>query len=429
MRTVEDVACLGCGCTCDDIALVITDDRIVEARNACAMGVAWFGDGAAPARARKAGLDCRLDEAVEAIARMLQTASAPLIYLEPDVTCEAQGEAVALADLLRGGIDSVTSHAALASVLASQTRGRATATLGEVRNRADLLVFWGVDPALRYPRFETRYAPQPRGIHLPDGRRSRTVVAVDVGEGRGPADADVRVTIAPEDEASVLVALTSVLSTPSSASGLLLPSATLAPTRELASRISSARYAAIVTEIDHVPSSPGDQQRRAEALTLLSLAVNDATRGALLSLRGGGNRAGADAVLTSQTGFPLAVDFSRGYPRYQPWAGTASQRLSRGDIDAVLVLGAVTGIPSSVTSMLPREATCVIGPHASESVLSRGAAIIDTGLPSLHEEGTVLRMDDVPLPVRRRISGPPSTQTITRALRERIVASAGRRAS
>jgi len=45
----------------------------------------------------------------------------------------------------------------------------------------------------------------------------------------------------------------------------------------------------------------------------------------------------------------------------------------------------------------------VIGPRASVSVLSGGAAVIDTGLPSLHEEGTVLRMDDVPLPVRRRI--------------------------
>jgi len=429
IRTVEDVACLGCGCTCDDIALVIADERIVEARNACAMGVQWFGDGAAPARALKAGLDCRPDEAVEEIARLLQAASAPLIYLAPDVTCEAQREAVALADLLRGVLDTVTSDTALASVLAGQTRGRATATLGEVRNRADLVVFWGVDPALRYPRFETRYTPQPQGIHLPDGRRSRTVVAVDVGERRGPADADLRVTMAPDEEVPVLVALASALRAPSSWSGLPLRPAALTAVQELVARIGSGHYVAIVAEIAHMPSSPGDQARRAEALTLLSLAVNDVTRGALLSLRDGGNAPGADAVLTSQTGFPLAVDFSRGYPRYQPWSGTASQRLSRRDVDAVLVVGSVTGIPPAVMSMLPGATTCVIGPRASVSVLSGGAAVIDTGLPSLHEEGTVLRMDDVPLPVRRRISGPPSTQTITRALRERIVASAGRRAS
>jgi len=96
--------------------------------------------------------------------------------------------------------------------------------------------------------------------------------------------------------------------------------------------------------------------------------------------------------------------------------------LSRHGADVVLVLGAAAGVPVTVLSTLPRITTLVIGPRASESVLSTAAALIDTGVPSLHEEGTVLRMDDVPLPVRRRISGPPSTQAITRALCERIVA-------
>ena len=38
-----------------------------------------------------------------------------------------------------------------------------------VRNRADVLVFWGVDPAERYPRYLTRYAPDPAG-RRPAGR-------------------------------------------------------------------------------------------------------------------------------------------------------------------------------------------------------------------------------------------------------------------
>ena len=39
-----------------------------------------------------------------------------------------------------------------AASLPAQRRGRATATLGEISNRADVLLFWGVDPAERYPR-------------------------------------------------------------------------------------------------------------------------------------------------------------------------------------------------------------------------------------------------------------------------------------
>src|SRR5262245_33955030 len=96
-RPLEDVVCLGCGCTCDDIALVIEDGRIVEARNACALGVGWFADGRAPARARRAGADCTVEEALSEMAAALHAARAPLIYLAPDITCEAQREGVALA--------------------------------------------------------------------------------------------------------------------------------------------------------------------------------------------------------------------------------------------------------------------------------------------------------------------------------------------
>src|SRR5207247_5652488 len=48
-RTVANATCLGCGCTCDDITVVVRKDHIAEARNACALGAAWFGDGGLPA--------------------------------------------------------------------------------------------------------------------------------------------------------------------------------------------------------------------------------------------------------------------------------------------------------------------------------------------------------------------------------------------
>src|SRR2546422_11117914 len=61
------------------------------------------------------------------------------------------------------------------------------------RSRADLVVFWAVDPSGRYPRYGSRYAVEPRGVAAPQGRQSRTLIAVDVGENLGPADSDGRV--------------------------------------------------------------------------------------------------------------------------------------------------------------------------------------------------------------------------------------------
>jgi formylmethanofuran dehydrogenase subunit B len=203
-RVIEGATCLGCGCSCDDIDISVRGGRIVEARRACDLGAAWFGDGSAPARALVSGREASVDEAVAAAAGLLQTASQPLVYLAPDVTCEAQREAAGLADLLRASIDSVSSDTVLPAVLAAQEQGTASATLGEVRNRADLLVFWGVDPSARYPRYWSRYAPEPAGVHVPGGRASRTVVAVDIGRSRGPAEADQRYAFSPQDELTAL---------------------------------------------------------------------------------------------------------------------------------------------------------------------------------------------------------------------------------
>src|SRR5204863_5480623 len=119
-------------------------------------------------------------------ARTLNRARHALVYLAGDISYETQREAVAIADRLHAPIDSLAATAAPA-VLAAQRRGRAGATLGEIRQRADLVVFWAVDPSGRYPRYGSRYAVDPRGVAAPQGRQGRAVVAVDGGEDPGPA--------------------------------------------------------------------------------------------------------------------------------------------------------------------------------------------------------------------------------------------------
>jgi formylmethanofuran dehydrogenase subunit B len=158
------------------------------------------------------------------------------------------------------------------------------------------------------------------------------------------------------------------------------------------------------------------------ALIALSFALNVSARGALILLRGGGNRTGAEAVTTWQTGFPVAVDFSRGIPRYDPWTGSAAARLSRGRLDAVLIVGNTFLLPRALTAQLRDVATCTIGPRASEGPFAEGVAVIDAGVPGIHHAGLVLRMDDVPVPVRGGLTGPPSSEVFARALYERIVA-------
>ena len=409
-RPVANVTCLGCGCACDDITVVVKQDRIAEARNACALGVAWFGDGTVPAETRVNGRTAPLERALTEAARLLTGATRPLVYLAGDVSCETLREGVAIADRLHAAIDSLAATAGTA-VLAAQRRGRAGATLGEIRQRADLVVFWAVDPSARYPRYGSRYAVEPRGVAAPQGRKDRTLIAVDVGEALGPADADGRLAIAPADEVDSLEIMRATVQ-----GRTVGEEARFRTAVELARRMTEARYVAIVT--DGEPGTTSADPARAEALVTLSQALNAPTRCALSTLRGGGNRSGADAVLTWQTGFPFAVDFARGYPSYQPQAGAAAL-LGAGEVDAALVIGTPATLPLPVATALARVRSVVIGPRASAATFQPAVAV-DAGVAGIHEGGTAFRMDDVPLPLRPSLEGARAALVTVRALRDRL---------
>jgi formylmethanofuran dehydrogenase subunit B len=112
MHIVPNATCTFCGCVCDDIELHADGDRIVKAKNACSLGDAWFKHHTAERLFPDAlieGKPATLDEAVEAAAEFLYQADMPLVYGLSNITCEAQREAVALAELIGGVVDSHTS--------------------------------------------------------------------------------------------------------------------------------------------------------------------------------------------------------------------------------------------------------------------------------------------------------------------------------
>ena len=75
--------------------------------------------------------------------------------------------------------------------------GEVTSSLGEVANRGDLIIFWGVDPVTTHPRHFERYSLFPKGMFVPRGRADRTLVVVDI-ESHASADAaDVFLQVKP----------------------------------------------------------------------------------------------------------------------------------------------------------------------------------------------------------------------------------------
>jgi formylmethanofuran dehydrogenase subunit B len=410
-RKVEHVTCLGCGCGCDDVTVSVSQARIIDAAPACPLGRAWFGDGQVPSAMLSEGRSATLEQAIARAAAELGRAKGHcLVYLASDLSSQAQRVALAIADLLRASVDTATSETAADGLLTAQRRGRAGATLGEIRNRGDTFLFWGVDPGERYPRFLARYGVEPAGTHVPDGRRGRYLISVSVGADKALAPADLTLQLEPAAEIAALSLMrASVLG-----HGVLTASPVGEQAMELAGRLARARYAVVVHDAE--PTAEPRNPLRAEALVALTQALNGPTRAALCSLRAGGNRVGAEAVLTSQTGYPFAVDYSRGYPRYRPEERALSR--SAGDaFRAALVVGRAPD--DGGATALPDGNIIAIGPRASEAPFKTSVAI-DTGVAGIHEGGTAYRMDEVPLMLRPPLDGPRTATQVLVALHEAL---------
>ena len=112
LNIVKNATCTFCGCVCDDIELHANAERIVHTKNACVLGVSWFKNHTAERLFPDALIDgepASVDQAVEAAADYLYNAHLPLVYGLSNITCEAQRESVALAELIGGVVDSHTS--------------------------------------------------------------------------------------------------------------------------------------------------------------------------------------------------------------------------------------------------------------------------------------------------------------------------------
>jgi formylmethanofuran dehydrogenase subunit B len=421
---VADAVCTRCGCVCDDIDLSVADGRIVAAERACALGEAWFlrDRGGDHAPATIAGQAVALDDAVDEAARILAAARYPLIYGLSDTSCEAQRVAVSIGDWIGACVDTTTSIHHGPSGLAFSGVCEVTCSLGEVRHRGNLVIFWGSNPAESHPRHAERYSLDPEGIFVPGGRADRTCVVVDVRETESARQADLFLRISPgcDFEALwILRALVKEFAVDAAAveetTGVSLPA-----WQDLANHMKRARFGVIFYGAGLTMTRGG--YVNSEAVLALARDMNAFTRFVCLPMRGKGNVAGADSVLLWTTGYPFGVNFSRGYPRYNPGEFTAADVLARSEVDAALV---IASDPMSDFSSRARKHLASI-PYvcmdADETVTARAARVaFRTATYGINTAGAVYRMDDVPLPLRPAVTSTyPSDVDVLERIEARV---------
>jgi formylmethanofuran dehydrogenase subunit B len=395
---VADATCAGCGCVCDDIEATVVDGRLRVART-CALGDAWFAERAAGPVASIEGRAASVGEAADAAAAILAGARAPLVYGLGQTSVEAQRQAVALAEAVGAIVDPGGGSG---TGLAYPAIGASTATFGEIRDRAQLVVAWRADPAVTNPRLLGR-------LRLDRAARAaRTLVVVDERRTATAEEADVFVELDGAQDFEALWALRALV-TGAPLDRDRAGDLPLDALGDLADRLTGAGHLAFLHgALDELG-----------ALALLSL-VRDLARerhAVTLGLRGEGNARGAEDVLAWQTGFPAAVSFARGHPRANPGELSAAALLERGEVDAALVVAcdALEQLPA-----LRELPTVVVDARPTETARAARVAFA-TAVEGIEVAGTAHRMDGVPVPLRALLEGDrPAPADVLAAIAERL---------
>ena len=286
--------------------------------------------------------------------------------------------------------------------------GKVSCTLGEIKNRADFIVYWGGNPAECHPRHFTKYTIMQKGKFVP-GRKNRTMVLVDIRETPSAKAADIFLQIRPGKDFEVLTVLRALIKG-RPVNGVLAAETglTIEQLQDFADQMKNARFGVIFFGMG-LSMTRGKHMNSAAILTLVA-ELNAFTKFVCMPMRGHGNVAGSDMVLRWTTGYPFGVNFSRGYPRFNPGEFSTVDLLMRGDVDAALILGADPGatMPQPGINHLARIPTIVLDPKVTyTSKLAR--VHITTAATGISAAGTAYRMDEIPLPLRPALKSPYPT--------------------
>ena len=455
MPVVKAVTCPICGCLCDDIELTIKDKAIVKVKNGCSMCESKFfgytGHRMSKPLIKRNGqlVQVPLKEAVTAAAEILAEASYPLLYGWSSTSCEAIRVGLELAEEVGGVIDNTSTICHGPSALSIQDVGLPSCTLGQVRHRADLVIYWGSNPWSAHPRHIERYTAFSEGRFeksewegylkktkaatakkkvesalrrvkaeenrplplLPVGapcpailKGGRKLIVVDVRRTRTAENADYFIQVEPNKDYEVFEALRALIRDEE----LEVDNVAGVPVEyleEVADAMIGCNFGVIFFGLGLTMSE--GKLRNVDAALSLTRDLNMRTKFAILPMRGHFNVTGADTVFTWQTGYPYAVDFSLGYPRYNPGETSAVDVLLQKETDAALVVASdpVSNFPRSAVEHLVKNPLIVIDPHMNVTA-QMGDVVFPSAFVGIETSGTAYRMDHVPLSLKKIVNPP-----------------------
>lgn len=416
ITSFEDVICSFCGCLCDDLAVEVEDDKVTKVRHSCRLGAnKLMGHERIKAPMVRAGEDLKevsYQEAYDRAAEILLCAKHPLLYGWASTVCEAQKKGILLAEEVGGIIDSTATVCHGPSIMGIEEKGMAGATLGQIKNRADLVIFWGCNPAEAHPRHTLRYSSNVCGRFTADGRGCKNVVVVDVRETKSSKNANKFVLIKPGTDYEVITALRLLVASKDDMVPDEVGGVSKKDLAEVVQVMKASKFGVLFFGLG-LTHSRGRSKNIDNALSLVA-ELNAHTKFVVMPMRGHYNVGGMGQVAAWETGFPMSIDFARGQAYFNPGETAACEVLGHKEVDAALVVAAdpASNFPRSIVDNLANMPVIQVDPYQNPTTLLADV-VIPSAIAGIEAEGTAYRMDGLALRMKKLVNSPfPSDEEV-----------------
>ncbi len=399
------VTCPGCSLLCDDIEVVIENNVIKKIKNACRRGNARILGCRDRLRPTIDQAPADIDTSIKKASEILKNAISPMLFGWSNSTCEAQVKGIQLAKKLNAAIDDTSSFCQgmlIEKVLQKKFR---TCSLEDVRDNADVLVYWGSDAQDSQPRHLSRFSYFPRGENRQRGyEEDRIAIAIDVRESNTAKICKGHFYRIPlKGDREFILALIDALEGK-------VPSYDAKRMLELASILKKAEFGAIFTGIGLTYSIKDD-------INILVALADKLSNFYIMPMVGHYNMRGFNETLFKETGFVNRIKFEGKAIHENRYA--VVEALKQKTIDALLVVGSdpLSSLPHSI---LPHLATIpVICIDPCVTMTSKIAAVtIPSALSGVESGGSAVRMDGKIIELSKFIENNylPDTEILSRIM-------------
>jgi len=391
-RVFENVPSPFCGIASDDLQITVTGHQVKVTRQGDPVTIAGFETPLTDTVPRIQGRPVSRAEAVAEAARLIGQAGLPVFNGFGTDVNETRA-ALALIDRCRGVFDQKSADSGLRNLLVLADSGWMTTTLGELKNRADVLVSFGTDIEAQFPRFFERFVWTGQTLLGVDGNQREIIYIGAEPSGQAAVSPEGRapdVLPASAEHWPAIAAVLSALAHDKVPGCHEVGGIPVARLQSVVERMRAARYSVVTwaaAQLDF-PHAELTIQQLCRMIVRLNQAGN--TRSAGLYLGGQNGYQTASQVCAWISGYPTRVSYARGYPEYDPYHNATARLLDNGEADVLVWVSSLGLTPPPVTAI----PTVVIG----RSGLCFGRepdVFIPVGVPGIDFAGHQYRCDSV----------------------------------